>query len=59
MAEKVRLNLSSGGADYTAFSEAFGETMNLLKGKKNIVILAGAGMSVSCGKLFDKIPEFI
>jgi hypothetical protein len=35
------------------FSEGFASVINLLKGRKNIAVLTGAGISVSCG-----IPDF-
>jgi hypothetical protein len=36
-----------------SFSEGFASVINLLKGRKNIAVLTGAGISVSCG-----IPDF-
>mmetsp|Transcript_5177 Transcript_5177/g.7296 ORF Transcript_5177/g.7296 Transcript_5177/m.7296 type:complete len:622 (+) Transcript_5177:52-1917(+) len=35
------------------FTEGFTSVVNLLRGRKNVLVLAGAGMSVSCG-----IPDF-
>lgn len=35
------------------FPEGLASVINLLKGRKNIAVLSGAGMSVSCG-----IPDF-
>ena len=35
------------------FDEAFAGVVKLLEGRKNVLVLAGAGMSVSCG-----IPDF-
>jgi len=39
--------------DGTSFPETFESVAHLLKGRKNIVVLVGAGISVSCG-----IPDF-
>jgi hypothetical protein len=36
-----------------SFSEGFASVINLLKGRKKIAVLTGAGISVSCG-----IPDF-
>jgi hypothetical protein len=36
-----------------SFDEAFASVARLLEGRNNILVLAGAGMSVSCG-----IPDF-
>eukprot|EP00978_Attheya_sp_CCMP212_P003063 scaffold6251_cov52-Attheya_sp.AAC.1 len=39
--------------DNATFEEGFASVAGLLRGKRNILVLAGAGMSVSCG-----IPDF-
>lgn len=40
-------------SDCTNFQEAFNGSANLFRGRKNVLVLAGAGISVSCG-----IPDF-
>ena len=41
------------GRDGGSFSEAFANVVRILKGRKRVLVLAGAGISVSCG-----IPDF-
>ena len=37
----------------SSFDDAFGEVANLLRNRKNVIVLVGAGISTSCG-----IPDF-
>ena len=44
---------STSSSDRKDFAEGFASAVNLLRGRKNVLVLAGAGISVSCG-----IPDF-
>ena len=52
------LNDSSDGAFHRAESQKLEKLMEVLRSKRKIAVIAGAGISVSAGSLSPPIPQF-